>query len=143
MNNFFKNIKYLIFLISILPEVVISGVEAQAPVTTANIDAFSLMSVLNMLMGLVVVVALILGLAWILKKYGKLANYNQADMKILGGLSLGSREKALLIEVDNVRLLVGVSPGHIQTLHVLNDGADKGAPSFDKTLNKIVDQTDE
>ena len=41
---------------------------------------------------------------------------------VLGGVSLGSREKAVLLTVDGRRLLVGVAPGRVQTLLVLNDG---------------------
>jgi flagellar protein FliO/FliZ len=102
----------------------------------SSVEAFSMMGALNMLMGLVVVIALILGLAWILKKYAHLPNNNQVDMKVLGGLSLGTREKAILIEVDNKRLLVGVTPGHIQTLHVLDDASPA---SFEAKLEKVMD----
>jgi len=112
------------------------AIETAAVAGSATIDAFSLMSMLNMLMGLSVVVALILGLAWVLKKYGKLPNNSLVDMKVLGGLSLGTREKALLIEVENTRLLVGVTPGHIQTLHVFNN-TDHAQATFDEALNKV------
>ena len=104
-----------------------------------SVEAFSMSNMLNMFMGLVVVIALILGLAWVLKKYGKLPGNNLVDMKVIGGLSLGAREKAILIEVDNTRLLVGVTPGHIQTLHVLGE-SDAEPASFDATLNKQLDQ---
>ncbi len=103
---------------------------------TTSIDTFSIMNVLNMVMGLVVVIALILGLAWVLRKYGRLPNNNLVDMKVLGGLSLGTREKAVLIEVDNKRILIGVAPGHIQTLHVL-DGSSSA--SFDSKLEKAME----
>ena len=98
-----------------------------------------MMGVLNMAMGLVVVIALILGLAWVLKKYAKLPGNNQVDMKVLGGLSLGTREKAILIEVENTRLLVGVTPGHIQTLHVLGDGKNPVADSFESKLESVME----
>ena len=114
--------------------------ESEAARST-SIDAFSMMNILNMVMGLLVVVALILGLAWVLKKYGRLPGNNLVDMKILGGLSLGTREKALLIEVDNVRLLVGVAPGHIQTLHVMSE-KEKSAASFDNALSQAVEKTE-
>ncbi len=95
-----------------------------------------------MVIGLVVVIALILGLAWVLKKYGRLPSQNMVDMKVLGGLSLGTREKAILIEVENTRLLVGVTPGHIQTLYVLGEGQNSSSviASFDETLNKEVEK---
>jgi len=108
-------------------------------VKKTSLDAFSMMNMLNMLMGLAVVVALILGLAWVLKKYGKVSGSNVVDMKVLGGLSLGTREKAILIEVDNTRLLVGVTPGHIQTLHVLGDNKAVSA-SFNETLNTQINK---
>jgi flagellar protein FliO/FliZ len=88
-------------------------------------------------MGLVVVVALILGLAWVLKKYGRLPVNNQVDMKILGGLSLGTRERAVLVQVEGRRLLLGVAPGRVATLHVLDD-KDAG---FDQKLHQAMDQS--
>jgi len=113
-----------------------STIESTA-IKASSLDTFSLMNMLNMFMGLAVVIALILGLAWVLKKYGKVSGSNVVDMKVLGGLSLGTREKAILIEVDNTRLLVGVTPGHIQTLHILGD-SKPAISSFDETLNKQI-----
>lgn len=114
------------------------AVETNA-VKKTSIETFSMMNMLNMFMGLAVVIALILGLAWVLKKYGKVSGSNVVDMKVLGGLSLGTREKAILIEVDNTRLLVGVTPGHIQTLHVLGD-SKPAAASFNETLNTQINK---
>ncbi len=120
-------------------------------VKPTSVEAFSMMGALNMAMGLVVVIALILGLAWILKKYGRLPGNNLVDMKVLGGLSLGTREKAILIEVENTKLLIGVTPGHIQTLYVLGDSSlsspDKNTShinlpitdSFDAKLEKVME----
>lgn len=108
----------------------------------SSLDAFSTANLLNMFMGLAIVVALILGLAWVLKKYGRLPANNLVNMKVIGGLSLGTREKALLIEVENTRLLVGVTPGHIQTLYVL-DGKQASAESFNKTLHQQLEQADD
>lgn len=113
-------------------------VSAESTIATgSSLNAFSLMNILNMMMGLVVVVALILGLAWVLKKYGRLPNHNLVDMKVLGGLSLGTREKAILIEVENTRLLVGVTPGHIQTLHVLDGKSPENNASFAAALQQV------
>jgi len=133
---------YAFSALAFLPGTVFANTEAKAA-GAATIDAFSLMSILNMVMGLIVVVALILGLAWVLKKYGRLPNNNIVDMKVLGGLSLGTREKALLIEVESTRLLVGVSPGHIQTLHVFKDASDNPEVSFDETLGQVSHKKDE
>lgn len=136
-----KNIHTIVHLLPGLllvsyPETILAATEVVSK--PASIDAFSMMNILNMFMGLAVVIALILGLAWVLKKYGRLPSNNLVDMKVLGGLSLGTRERAVLIEVENTRLLVGVTPGHIQTLYVLDATSDQTQTSFDETLNKQI-----
>jgi flagellar biogenesis protein FliO len=42
-----------------------------------------------------------------------------ANLELLGQLSLGARERALLVRVGDRQLLIGVAPGHVCTLHVL------------------------
>jgi len=103
-----------------------------------KVEPFSLMNMLNTVIGLVVVIALILALAWAVKKYGQLPNNSQANMKILGGLSLGTREKAVLIEVEGKKLLLGVAPGRVETLHVL-DGDSHGGNEFSQNLNDAME----
>jgi flagellar protein FliO/FliZ len=103
-----------------------------------KVEPFSMMNMLNTVIGLVVVIALILALAWAVKKYGRLPNNSQADMKILGGLSLGTREKAVLIEVEGKKLLLGVAPGRIETLYVL-DGTHSSGSEFNKNLNDAME----
>ena len=101
-----------------------------------RVEPFSMMNMLNMVMGLVVVVALILGLAWVLKKYGRLPVNNQVDMKILGGVSLGTREKAVLVQVEGRRLLLGVAPGRVNMLQVL----DEDRSGFSQQLHQAMDE---
>ena len=101
-----------------------------------RVEPFSVVNMLNMVMGLVVVVALILGLAWVLKKYGRLPVNNQVEMKILGGLSLGTREKALLVQVEGQRFLLGVAPGRVNTLHVMERDKD----AFNQQLQQAMEQ---
>ena len=40
-------------------------------------------------------------------------------MRIVGGLSLGMREKVILLQVGKKQLVLGVTPGRIDALHVL------------------------
>ena len=73
--------------------------------------------------GLLLVLVLILGLAWLVRRFGKLPLAGKGMVNILGGVSLGPRERAVLLQVGETRLLVGVAPGRVQTLHVLQQGA--------------------
>ena len=121
-------------LLLMLPMPLLAAADAA---TVNQVEPFSLVNMLNMVLGLVVVVALILGLAWVMKKYGRLPVNNQVQMKILGGLSLGTRERAVLVQVEGKRLLLGVAPGRVATLCELDaDGKD-----FDEQLNQAMDQS--
>ena len=66
-------------------------------------------------LGLVVVLALAVGLSWLLRRH---VLPRSGAIRVIGGLPLGSRERLLLIEVDETRLLIGVTTQQIQTLHV-------------------------
>lgn len=66
-------------------------------------------------LGLAVVLAAAIALSWLLRRY---ALPRGGAIQVIGGLPLGSRERLLLIEVDQVRLLIGVTSSQIQALHV-------------------------
>lgn len=69
--------------------------------------------------GLLLVIALIAFLAWLIRRTGQFNSTANGEMKIIAGLSLGSREKAILLQIGQQQILVGVTPQHVQTLHVL------------------------
>jgi flagellar protein FliO/FliZ len=73
--------------------------------------------------GLLLVLALMLGLAWLVKRYVQVPGIGKGQVQIHGGVSLGAREKAVLLSVEGRRLLVGIAPGRVQTLLVLDDDA--------------------
>jgi flagellar protein FliO/FliZ len=69
--------------------------------------------------GLLLVLALILVGAWLFKRFGHLSMGARGPIKVLGGVSVGARERVVLIEVESIRLLLGVAPGQVRTLHRL------------------------
>jgi flagellar protein FliO/FliZ len=71
-----------------------------------------------------VVIALLLVLGAIIAA-GRLARRvrgvgggSSSALQVLGQLSLGARERAVLIRVGEHQLLIGVAPGNVRTLHV-------------------------
>jgi flagellar protein FliO/FliZ len=65
------------------------------------------------------VLLLLGGLAWLLRRSGRFTSGVHGALQILGGVSMGARERIVLLQVGKQQLLVGVAPGRIQTLHVL------------------------
>ncbi len=78
-------------------------------------------SYLQMLLGLFIVLALIAALAWAARRMGRLQGGVGDGLRVLGGLSLGSRERVVLIQAGETQILLGVAPGRVQTLHVLEE----------------------
>ncbi len=88
---------------------------------------------LQMTLGLAVVLAAVIGLSWLLRRH---ALPRGGAIQVLGGLPLGTRERLLLVEVEQVRLLIGVTATQIQALHVFP--ASSSSPvSFKSTLDAL------
>ncbi len=70
--------------------------------------------------GLIVVLGLLLGLAWLVKRYMTTPGIGgKSRVQVVGGVSLGPRERAVIVEVEGERLLLGVAQGNVRLLHVL------------------------
>ncbi len=85
-----------------------------------NVEPLSGGSMVQVALGLLFVLFLVIAVAWLLKRIGGFSIAGSSSLKILGGLSMGSRERVVLMQVGEEQILVGVSPGRIQTLHVLD-----------------------
>lgn len=69
----------------------------------------------------IVVLGLIVGLilvsAWFARRSGLVNFANNANFKVLASLPLGTREKAVLVQIGKQYLLLGVAPGSVSSLH--------------------------
>ncbi len=103
-------------------------------------------SLVKITLGLIFVIGLIFASAWLFRRFGSFANHPAGALKVLGGVSLGPREKAVLIKVGEAQLLVGVAPGNVRTLHVLDKPVAEGGaagesnPSFAARLGAALKQ---
>ncbi len=88
-----------------------------APASGSSIGAASL----QMTLGLMVVLGLIIGLSWLVRRFNLGVPGTAANMKVVGAMNVGTKEKILLVEVENQRLLIGVTPHQITLLQALGD----------------------
>lgn len=75
---------------------------------------------LQLILSLLVVVVSIVVVAWILRRVMRMQSPAGGNMRILAGLSLGSRERIVVVEVGDTQLLLGVAPGRIESLHIFD-----------------------
>jgi len=104
------------FLLGGLPAFAAAGAET----ANASARAVSSVDVMSWSLGLVIVLAVFFLCIWGLRKTAGFGSVNHAGkMRVLGGVALGMREKIVLLQVGKKQLVLGVTPGRIETLHVL------------------------
>jgi flagellar protein FliO/FliZ len=84
--------------------------------------------------GLLLVLVLIAALAWVFRRAGGLRAGGSPALSVLGTLSLGTRERVVLVRANGVQLLLGVAPGRISTLHVLGESEEEDRPEAVETV---------
>jgi len=90
-------------------------------------DSLATTSLVQLMAGLILVLALIGVSAWLLRRFNRFQSAAGGQMKILGGLSMGTRERVVLLQVGKQQVLLGVAPGRVQTLHVLEEPVEIAA----------------
>jgi flagellar protein FliO/FliZ len=75
----------------------------------------------QIMLSLVLVVVIIFISAWLLRRYGRFPGVAEGNLKVLGALSVGQRERILLLQVGSEQILVGVTSNRISRLHQLED----------------------
>jgi flagellar protein FliO/FliZ len=110
---------------------------------TLSESPVSASSLLQTLLGLILVLVCIALVAWLLKRSNSFHTAASGKMKVIAGLPLGTRERAVLVQVGDEQLLLGVTPQQINLLHKLDtplevDSANNG--DFAGKLRQIMQQ---
>ena len=71
-------------------------------------------------LGLVLVLALLFGLAWLAKRFGLQRPLGGGNVRIVGSAAVGQRERVVVVEVAGDWIVLGVAPGQVRSLHVID-----------------------
>ncbi|MCF6440388.1 flagellar biosynthetic protein FliO [Pseudoalteromonas luteoviolacea] len=114
--------------------IIFSNVAAAAQSPGPNLD------IVTVILSLISIVALIIGLAWLVKRVNPNVGNNQ-DFKVIRSLPLGTRERLLVIEIDDKQHLLGVTPQNINYLYQLETPLDESQTApFVKELSRFMNQ---
>lgn len=80
---------------------------------------------------------------WLRKKRGAKGAAPASRIDVLGRASVGVRSELVVVEVDRTRLLVGVTPGAIQTLAVLDSVEPVAAPIEEEAAAAVEEKSKE
>ena len=90
----------------------------------------------TMLMGLTAVLGVIFLLAWLSKRFNIAAPGGGGNMRMISAMSMGQKEKIVLVEVEGQKLLLGVTPNQISCLKELGRSEEAGTASVNGVATK-------
>jgi len=96
-------------------------VAQHAPPSTAG-------SLAQVTLSLLLVLALVFAAAWLMRRLRSFGKFGANTIQIIADAPLGTKERAVLIQVGQQQLLLGVAPGRVNTLHVLTEPVSGAAP---------------
>lgn len=79
-------------------------------------DGFLLQSVT----GLLIVLVSVVGLAWMMRRLGRFQSSAKGTLQMIDGMALSTRERIVLVQVGDTQILLGVAPGRVEAVHVLD-----------------------
>ncbi len=134
-------------LTAALALLVIHPVVAQETAKTAAPDSpvrapDTLGTIVSLGLGLVAVVAVIYGCAWIIRRMNGMTGMNNNAIKVVSVMAIGARERIALIEVGGQQILLGITPPAIRTLHVFDEpvveAGSAGSSDFARRLQGMI-----
>lgn len=126
-----------------LPAVVYAQAQAAKPAVQPVSSAGYLF---QGILGLLIVLGLMWAAWWLVRRTGFNRAFSGVNMRVVGGLSVGNRERVMVVEIGDHWLILGVTPTQINTLATmprqeLPEGAGEAStPSFAVWLKKVMDR---
>ncbi|EGF33766.1 Flagellar biosynthesis protein fliO [Oxalobacteraceae bacterium IMCC9480] len=125
------------------PQIFAQAVTTAAPASTSTSPG----SMLQVMVGLILVLGLLIAVAWSMKKMGAGKHAAAGALKIVGGVSVGNRERILVVEVADQWIVVGVTPTSINALSTMpkQEGVELSAvaplaKNFSDWLKQTIDK---
>lgn len=86
----------------------------QAPTSSAG-------SLTQVTLSLLLVLAAVFAAAWVVRRLRGVGKFGANAIEIIADAPLGTKERAVLIQIGKQQLLLGVAPGQVTTLYVLDE----------------------
>ncbi len=105
---------------------------AAAPAATPEFNAAG--ELVRVVLSLVGIIAMILVAAWLTRRMQRRPGGGGRRIRCVESFAVGTRDRLLLLDADGKRLLIGVGPGGMHTLHVY-EGAAPGDTEYPQSAS--------
>jgi len=83
----------------------------------------------HVVLALLLVLAVVVALAAVVRRARGFSTRGAQLLEVQAAVSLGAKERAILMRVGRTQLLLGVAPGRVSTLHVLTEPLEPAPPA--------------
>lgn len=94
----------------------------------------------TVLAGLLLVLIIIAGLAYLSKRMNLKLPGTSANLKLVSAMNVGSREKVMLLEVEGEKLLIGVTSHNITLLKNYHAGGANKESDFSERMQSLLER---
>jgi|GEM_PF-1142761 len=132
---------FLAVVVALLSALLMDDAQAQVAATaTAPAAAGTpFLAMMQGLVGLVIVLGVIFAAGWLMKKIGPRTRAG-GMVQVVGGASVGPREKVVVVRFGGQTMLLGVAPGQVSLLHMTEAGEPVDDPSTVTAAPRFVDR---
>ncbi|TBU74588.1 flagellar biosynthetic protein FliO [Pseudomonas daroniae] len=137
--------RILLALLALPLSVLAAEPAAQAPAAGSGIGG----QLVQLVIGLLLVIGLIFLLAWMMRRVQRMGPSGGKVIKIVATQALSPRDRLVLVQVGNEQILLGLTPGRINPLHVMGEpvhlpDAEPASTEFAQRLMELLgkDQKD-
>ena len=120
------------FLLLAIP----AGAQEVAPAVSPS-SLFTGDYLLQVVGSFVVVILLLVAVLVMLKRFNGVSTSMGGDMRVVSSVGVGQRERAVLLQVGEQQVLLGVGPGNVRTLHVFDEPAVSATSSTTPSFSDV------
>lgn len=96
---------------------------------------------LNLILGLLFLLAIVIAGWWLVRRAGGLQIKQGTGLRIVAGITVGPRERVVVIEIAGEQMLLGVAPGQVNLLHRFEEPViAAGSDDFASKIRQIMQQ---
>lgn len=107
-----------------------------APTAAAGAPVIGVSGLFSVTLALLGVLAVIFALAWLARRVRTFGDRTAGSLEVLANMPLGPKERAVLLRVGGAQILLGVAPGRVNMLHVLDQPVEITRPTASAQASK-------
>lgn len=101
--------------------VVFAAEKFAAPEASQAPAAVGAGSLTQVTLSLLLVLGIVFAAAWVTRRMRGFGRFGNDALKVVTEVAVGTKERVVLVQVGKQQLLIGVAPGRVNTLHVLEE----------------------